>query len=122
MYTINDRVFSELPTLQVKTGDNVKITFVNDGEVDHPMHVHGHFFRVLEKNGEKVNSAILKDTVLVKPGEKIVVSFTADNPGNWMIHCHELHHASAGMAQQLVYSDFVSSYTPGTSTADNKPE
>ncbi|MNC06589.1 Copper resistance protein A precursor [compost metagenome] len=122
VYTINDRVFSELPTLQVKTGDNVKITFVNDGEVDHPMHVHGHFFRVLEKNGEKVNSAILKDTVLVKPGEKIVVSFTADNPGNWMIHCHELHHASAGMAQQLVYSDFVSSYTPGTSTADNKPE
>lgn len=122
VYTINDKVFSELPALQVKTGDNVKITFINDGEVDHPMHVHGHFFRVLEKNGVKVNSTLMKDTVLVKPGEKIVITFKADNPGSWMIHCHELHHAAAGMAQQLVYSDFVSSYTPDPSKADNKPE
>ncbi|MEK5357953.1 multicopper oxidase family protein [Paenibacillus sp. FSL L8-0709] len=122
VYTINDKVFSELPALKAKTGDNVKITFINDGEVDHPMHVHGHFFRVLEKNGVKVNSTLMKDTVLVKPGEKIVITFKADNPGSWMIHCHELHHAAAGMAQQLVYSDFVSSYTPDPSKADNKPE
>ncbi|WP_310828742.1 multicopper oxidase family protein [Paenibacillus pedocola] len=122
VYTINDKVFSDLPALQVKTGDNVKITFINEGEVDHPMHVHGHFFQVLEKNGVKVNSTLMKDTVLVKPGEKIVITFKADNPGSWMIHCHELHHAAAGMAQQLIYSDFVSSYTPDPSKADNKPE
>ncbi|WP_052756016.1 multicopper oxidase family protein [Paenibacillus durus] len=121
VYTINDKVFSELPALQVKTGDYVKLTFENKSAVDHPMHVHGHFFQVLEKNGVKVESTVMKDTVLVKPGEKIVVAFKADNPGNWMIHCHELHHAAGGMAQQLVYTDYKSSYTPPTNAA-NKPE
>ncbi|MFD1774783.1 multicopper oxidase family protein [Paenibacillus rhizophilus] len=121
VYTINDKVFSELPALQVKTGDYVKLTFENQGTVDHPMHVHGHFFQVLEKNGIKVESAIMKDTVMVKPGDKIVIAFKADNPGNWMIHCHELHHAAGGMAQQLTYTDFKSGYTP-PSNAANKPE
>jgi FtsP/CotA-like multicopper oxidase with cupredoxin domain len=121
VYTINDKVLSELPALKVKTGDTVRLTFVNEGKVDHPMHVHGHFFQVLEKNGVQVSSTILKDTVLVKPGEKIVVAFKADNPGKWMIHCHELHHAAAGMAQQLEYTDFVTRYTPSSGT-DNKPE
>ncbi|QWU15413.1 Multicopper oxidase with three cupredoxin domains (includes cell division protein FtsP and spore coat protein CotA) [Paenibacillus sophorae] len=121
VYTINDKVFSELPALQVKTGDYVKLTFENKGTVDHPMHVHGHFFQVLEKNGVKVESTIMKDTVLVKPGEKIVIAFKADNPGNWMIHCHELHHAAGGMAQQLAYTDYKSGYTP-PSNAANKPE
>ncbi|AHV97481.1 multicopper oxidase family protein [Paenibacillus sabinae] len=121
VYTINDKVFSELPALQVKTGDYVKLTFENKSTVDHPMHVHGHFFQVLEINGVKVESTIMKDTIRVKPGDKIVVAFKADNPGNWMIHCHELHHAAGGMAQQLTYTDYQSGYA-SPSNAANKPE
>ncbi|MNW70704.1 Multicopper oxidase [compost metagenome] len=63
----------------------------------------------------------MKDTVLVKPGEKVVLVFKADNPGNWLIHCHELHHAAGGMVQKLIYTDYKSAYTPGSSEG-NKPE
>lgn len=120
-YTINGQVFKDLPALQVKTGDYVKLTLQNDDTVDHPIHIHGHFAQVIERNGEPVNGTIMKDTVLVKPGEKIVLVFKANNPGNWLIHCHELHHAAGGMVQKLTYSDYQSNYTP-SSTEGNKPE
>ncbi|CAM4320472.1 multicopper oxidase domain-containing protein [Paenibacillus typhae] len=120
-YTINDQVFKDLPSLQVKTGDYVKLTLQNDDTVDHPIHIHGHFAQVIERNGELVRGTIMKDTVLVKPGEKVVLVFKADNPGNWLIHCHELHHAAGGMVQKLIYTDYKSAYTPGSSEG-NKPE
>lgn len=120
-YTINDQVFKDLPALQVKTGEYVKLTLQNDDIVDHPIHIHGHFAQVIERNGELVSGTIMKDTVLVKPGEKVVLVFKADNPGNWLIHCHELHHAAGGMVQKLIYTDYKSTYTPSSSEG-NKPE
>ncbi|MCX8131850.1 MAG: multicopper oxidase family protein [Clostridia bacterium] len=122
-YTINGKVFSELPALKVKTGDLVKMAYENKSEVDHPMHLHGHFFQILSKNGKTVSGApIMKDTLLVKPGEKYVVAFKADNPGNWVQHCHELHHAAGGMMQSVEYTDFKSNYTPDPNNKFNKPE
>lgn len=122
-YTINDKIFTELPPLKVRTGDMVKFTFENKSNVDHPMHLHGHFFQVLSKNGKPVSGAlIIKDTLLVKPGEKYVAAFKADNAGKWVQHCHELHHASAGMMQVIEYTDFTPNYTPDPNNKFNKPE
>ncbi len=122
-YTINGKPYGEQEPLKIKTGDNVKITFENIGLVNHPMHIHGHFFTLLEKNGILSSGAeIRKDTFLVKPGEKYVVAFTADNPGDWMIHCHELHHAAAGMMIGVEYTDFKSNFTPNPENTFNIPE
>ncbi|WP_019414270.1 multicopper oxidase family protein [Paenisporosarcina sp. TG20] len=122
-YTINDKVYPETDNLQVKEGDLVKVKLVNNSKSDdHPMHLHGHFFQVLSKNGKPVQgSPIIKDTLNLKPGEEYVVAFKADNPGNWMFHCHDLHHATAGMVTQVTYDGFKSDFTPDPN-AHNQPE
>ncbi|MCX7709126.1 MAG: multicopper oxidase family protein, partial [Clostridia bacterium] len=121
-YTINGKTFGELPALKIKTEDTVKFTFDNRSAVDHPMHLHGHFFQVLSRNGTPLKAVIIKDTLMVKPGEKYIVAFKADNPGNWVQHCHELHHAAAGMMQKIEYTDFKSNYISDPKNTYNKPE
>jgi len=101
IYTVNGKSGELIQPLEVEKGDIVKITYENKSQVDHPMHLHGHFFQVLSKNDIPFTGApIVKDTLLIKPGEKFVIAFKADNPGNWIYHCHELHHAAAGMMQK----------------------
>jgi len=122
-YTINGETYQELQPITVKTGEFVKITYENKGQVGHPMHLHGHFFQVLSKNDVPLTGApIIKDTLLIKPGEKYVIAFKADNPGNWIYHCHELHHAAGGMMQKVIYSDYKSNYIPDPDNEANKPE
>jgi FtsP/CotA-like multicopper oxidase with cupredoxin domain len=57
----------------------------------------------------------------IKPGEQYVVAFKAENPGDWMFHCHDLHHAAAGMVTELQYTDFNNKFVPEPK-AGNKPE
>jgi FtsP/CotA-like multicopper oxidase with cupredoxin domain len=123
VYTINGKTFPETENLEVKTGELVKVKLVNNSKIDeHPMHLHGHFFQVLSKDGKPLaGSPVVKDTLNVKPGEEYIIAFKADNQGNWMFHCHDLHHASAGMVTELRFTDYKSSFTPDPS-ANNKPE
>jgi FtsP/CotA-like multicopper oxidase with cupredoxin domain len=123
VFTINGKTYPETEGVKVKEGDLVKVKFVNNSKTDdHPMHLHGHFFQVLSKNGEPVQgSPLMKDTLNVKPGEEYVVAFKADNPGNWMFHCHDLHHAAAGMVSHVIYEDYQLDFTPDPD-AHNKPE
>ncbi|PZM63594.1 multicopper oxidase family protein [Paenibacillus dendritiformis] len=123
VYTINGKVFPDTDPIKVNKGEKVKVTFVNRSMTDdHPMHLHGHFFQVLSKNGQPLEGApVIKDTLNVKPGEEYVVAFEADNPGDWMFHCHDLHHASAGMVTDVKYNDYQSNYTPDPNVG-NKPE
>lgn len=122
-YTINEEVFPETENIKVNEGDLVKVKLVNNSMMDdHPMHLHGHFFQVLSKNGEPIQgSPILKDTLNLKPGEEYEVAFIADNPGNWLFHCHDLHHASAGMVTQVQYDGFTPDFIPNPE-ANNQPE
>ena len=124
IFTINGKTYPDTAPINVKTGDLVKVRIVNNSPKDvHPMHLHGHFFQVLSKNGKPVTgSPLIKDSLNVNPGEEYVVVFKADNPGNWMFHCHELHHASAGMVTELTYKDYKSSYTPDLNDTVNKGE
>lgn len=123
VYTINGKTFPNTDSLTVKKGDTVKVTLVNNSKrEDHPMHLHGHFFQVLSKNSQPVQgSPIMKDTLNLKPGEQYVIAFQADNPGDWMFHCHDLHHASAGMVTDLKYSDYKTDFKPDPN-AGNMPE
>jgi FtsP/CotA-like multicopper oxidase with cupredoxin domain len=111
-YTINNETYPDVPPLKIDEGDLVKVTLTNkkggdDPAAVHPMHLHGHFFQVLIRNGKTVQGApIIKDTLNVKPGETYVVAFEADTPGNWLFHCHDLHHATAGMLQLVKYNNF----------------
>lgn len=122
-YSINGKSFPETDPINVKKGDLVKVKLVNHSPTgDHPMHLHGHFFQVLSKNGVAIDSSpIIKDTINLKPGEEYVVAFEADNPGTWLFHCHDLHHATAGMVDVVKYEGFTPSFTPD-SNASNKPE
>lgn len=123
VFTINGKTFPETDNINVKEGDLVKVTLTNSSMMDdHPMHLHGHFFQVLSKNGKPVEgSSIIRDTINLKPGEEVVVAFKADNPGNWLFHCHDLHHATAGMVNMVKYDGFTPSFTPDPD-AGNKPE
>ncbi|AMR02254.1 multicopper oxidase family protein [Bacillus thuringiensis] len=123
VYTINGKVFPDIDPIQVKKGDLVKVKLVNRSKMDdHPMHLHGHFFQVLSKDGKPIEgSPIVKDTLNLKPGEEYEVAFVADNPGEWMFHCHDLHHASAGMVTEVNYTDYKSGYVPNQNIP-NKPE
>lgn len=123
VYTINGKTFPETEPIKVKKGDTVKVRLVNNSKTDdHPMHLHGHFFQVLSKNGKPLEGApVIKDTLNLKPGEEYVVAFQADNEGNWMFHCHDLHHASAGMVTEVKYTDYKAGFVPDPK-AGNKPE
>lgn len=81
----------------VARGRTVRIPIVNDTRWPHAIHVHGHHFRVLSRNGEEVTREQWRDTVLTEPEERVEIAFVADNPGKWMVHCHMLEHQAAGM-------------------------
>jgi FtsP/CotA-like multicopper oxidase with cupredoxin domain len=121
-FTINNKKMPDHELYNVKEGDIVKVTITNTTKVDHPMHLHGHFFEVISKDGKPVTgSTIMKDTLNIRPNETYEVVFKADNSGNWMFHCHELHHASGGMVSELRYEGFIPKFTPDP-TVNNKPE
>lgn len=80
----------------LKAGERVEVKFVNDTEMWHPMHIHGHTFQVGDTGARK-------DTVIVLPQETVTVQFDADNPGQWLTHCHNAYHAERGMMGVFSY-------------------
>jgi FtsP/CotA-like multicopper oxidase with cupredoxin domain len=77
----------------LKTGELEELELVNDTAWHHPIHLHGHVFQVIE--GERKGTS--GDTVLIDPRSRAGIAFVADNPGNWMLHCHVLEHQASGM-------------------------
>jgi FtsP/CotA-like multicopper oxidase with cupredoxin domain len=89
------------PALTFKRGRTVVLTLNNQTAWWHPMHFHGHSFRVLTRNGETVPYRQWQDTVLMKPKDTVELAFIADNPGNWMLHCHVMDHQMSGLMTVL---------------------
>lgn len=79
-------------------GRTVTMPIINDTNWPHAIHIHGHHFKVMARDGKPVSADIWHDTVLTDPGERVDIAFVADNPGKWMIHCHMLEHQAAGMS------------------------
>jgi FtsP/CotA-like multicopper oxidase with cupredoxin domain len=81
----------------MRQGQRVRVVFANTTTMYHPMHIHGHTFAVGP-------AGTRKDTVIVLPGRRVACDFDADNPGQWMTHCHNLYHApESGMMAVLGY-------------------
>lgn len=89
------------PPLSVTQGQSATLTFVNNTMMWHPMHLHGHTFQVVNQDG---SPGARKDTVIVLPRRSVRVNFAADNPGIWMLHCHNTYHQSAGMMTSVDYT------------------
>jgi FtsP/CotA-like multicopper oxidase with cupredoxin domain len=89
------------PLLAFERGRTVVLALANDTDWHHPIHLHGHFFRVLSRNGRPTRFREWRDTVLLPPRERAEIAFVADNPGDWMFHCHVLEHQAAGMMATL---------------------
>jgi FtsP/CotA-like multicopper oxidase with cupredoxin domain len=85
------------PVFDVARGTGVALTMLNDTAWDHAIHFHGHHVQVVRRNGAETGDAAWLDTVMSAPGESLEVRFVADNPGDWMIHCHMLEHSAGGM-------------------------
>ncbi len=82
-------------------GRTTRLVFCNETAWWHPMHLHGHSLKVLARNGTPVPHQVWGDTVLVAPHEVVEVAFVADNPGEWMLHCHVMDHQTAGLMTVL---------------------
>jgi FtsP/CotA-like multicopper oxidase with cupredoxin domain len=85
------------PMLNLDGGRTHVIAMTNATAWHHPIHLHGHSFRVLSRNGRPALLREWQDTVLMAPREKVEIAFVADNPGDWMFHCHILEHQASGM-------------------------
>lgn len=95
---INGRAYGDREAIEVDTGEWVTLTVANDTTMWHPIHVHGHTPQLGTRRG-----GVRKDTVNVLPGETAELTFQADNPGTWMLHCHNAYHLEAGMATLITY-------------------
>ncbi len=104
IWHINNKAIHQERTLEIKENDVVRFTMVNDTMMHHPMHLHGHFFRVTNKNGDR---SPMKHTVDVPPHQTRTIEFLANEPGEWMLHCHNLYHLKTGMARVVKYSSFT---------------
>jgi FtsP/CotA-like multicopper oxidase with cupredoxin domain len=85
------------PVLTVQRGRTVVLALRNDTAWWHPMHLHGHSFLMLTRSGQPVPYRQWRDTVLMSPQETVEVAFVADNPGDWMFHCHVIDHQMTGL-------------------------
>ena len=95
--SMHDTIFS------VREGERISIMMHNMTGMSHPMHLHGHYFRVTAIGNTVIDGA-LRDVVLVPPMETVTVTFDADNPGTWAFHCHHAYHMNAGMMGTIAYT------------------
>ena len=110
------------PPIKVREGQLVRLHIVNGGSKYHVIHIHGHAFTVLARNGHPLTgSPVHVDAILTGPNQTWDVAFKADNPGIWMLHCHVLGHAVAGMSMTINYEGVSTPYTMGTDSG-NVPE
>lgn len=99
-WSINGKTLSASDKIKIKKGEVVRITLNNTTMMHHPMHLHGHFFRVMNGQGEY---APMKHTVDVPPMSRITIEFEANEEKDWFFHCHVLYHMKTGMARVVSY-------------------
>ncbi|WP_198165901.1 multicopper oxidase family protein [Agromyces laixinhei] len=121
-WTINGRMFPDVPMFGVTEGDVVVMHLRNDSGDVHPMHLHGHHVIVLSRDGVTASgSPWVVDSLDVHPGESYDIAFVADNPGIWSDHCHTLPHAVDGLVAHVMYDGVTTPFTIN-GDAGNQPE
>ena len=112
IWTINGKKFSDkdFEPLTVRFGERIRLKFVNNSMMAHPMHLHGMFMQL--ENGQSAQDIPNKHTIIVPPGKTVTAMLTADEVGEWAIHCHLLYHMSAGMMSKLIVANVDDTKTP----------
>jgi FtsP/CotA-like multicopper oxidase with cupredoxin domain len=98
MWGFDGKKFSEAGPIELKRGERVRFTLINDTMMEHPMHLHGLWSELDNGHGEY---RPYKHTIIVKPGEKLSFLVNADEPGRWAFHCHLLYHMESGMFREV---------------------
>ena len=101
-WTLNGAAFGTNTPLPASLGQRIELTFMNHSDMMHPMHLHGHHYQVVGIGGQSLAGAV-RDTVMVPSMTSVTVAFDADNPGEWVLHCHNLFHMAAGMMTTVKY-------------------
>jgi FtsP/CotA-like multicopper oxidase with cupredoxin domain len=103
MWSFDGKTYSEAQDpIRFRHGERLRLTFVNDTMMEHPLHLHGMWMQLENGTGAYLPR---KHTVIVKPAERLAVVITADAPGRWAFHCHLLLHMEAGMFRVVEVSD-----------------
>ena len=100
IWTLNEKKFRDSEPINLKYGERVRLKFINDTMMAHPMHLHGMFFQL--ENGQPLEKLPNKNVVIVAPGDSYSVLLSANEPGECAFHCHLLYHMMAGMMNKVV--------------------
>ena len=102
VWSLDNKVVSETDKILIKKGENIRLILYNGSMMRHPMHLHGHDFRILNGQGE---NAPLKNIVDIMPMETDTLEFNANVDGDWFFHCHILYHMMSGMGRVFTYEN-----------------
>ncbi|MCG8414900.1 MAG: multicopper oxidase domain-containing protein [Pseudomonadales bacterium] len=102
VWSFDGRTAREDAQIVIRPDENVRIHLSNDTMMHHPLHLHGHFFRVVNQHGER---SPLKHTVNVPPMGSVIIEFDANESQDWLFHCHNQYHMKAGMNRVISYDD-----------------
>lgn len=102
VWTMDNKTISETDRIKIKKGENLRIILYNNSMMRHPMHLHGHDFRVINKQGA---FAPLKNVLDIMPMERDTIEFAASESGDWIFHCHILYHMMSGMGRVFRYEN-----------------
>ena len=118
VWSMDNKVLAETDKILIKKGENVRITLYNNSMMRHPMHLHGHDFRILNGKG---GYAPLMNVIDIMPMETDIIEFAANMDGDWFFHCHILYHMMAGMNRVFTYENSQPNpYLPNKKWAYNK--
>ena len=102
VWTLDNKTVTEVDRIMINRGENLRLILTNNSMMRHPMHLHGHDFRVVNEQGEY---SPLKNVIDVMPMETDTIEFAANQDGNWFFHCHILFHMMAGMGRVFTYTN-----------------
>ena len=110
IWTLNGKKYADAEPIQLKFGERVRLKFINETMMAHPMHLHGMFVQL--ENGQPMSKLPNKHTIIVAPGDTYSVLLTADEAGEWAFHCHLLYHMMAGMMNKVIVAKLDDSQVP----------
>ena len=103
VWGLNGEANPSQPLFTMRQGERIAVMMHNMTGMAHPMHLHGHYFKVMALGNTVIDGA-LRDVVLVPPMESVTIVFDADNPGSWPFHCHHAYHMHSGMMGTVGYT------------------
>lgn len=119
LWSFNGKTMAEDGVIKIRRGEVLRLELINDTMMHHPLHLHGHFFRVVDDR--ELPDAPLKHTVDLPPMGKRTIEFEADESGDWLFHCHLLYHMHMGMARVFSYEEQGPGHVPDFGEHDDDP-